>query len=149
MARTFSATAVATGTYYVRVRSLNGTATSGVSNEVQLSTSSGTRTAPPTPPAGFGAQVSGLTMVFSWTASSGSPTTYILEAGSTTGSSNLAVSELGSAATTFSATAGVGTYVRPRAKNSCGAENPAGEGVAAFRTANRGRTHPCDRYPGA
>jgi hypothetical protein len=71
---------------------------------------------------------------FGWTApsaavSSNGPTTYILEAGSGTGLSNLANVDLGGTGTTF-ATSGVGAgtyYVRVKAKNLCGASTASNE----------------------
>jgi len=53
---------------------------------------------------------------------------YIIEAGSVPGLSNLVVSDTGGAATTFIATAGAGTYyVRMRTKNACGTSAPSNE----------------------
>ena len=65
---------------------------------------------------------SGGTVTFTWGPSSGGPTTYIIEAGSTAGATNLANADLGSTATSYTAFGvGRGTYfVRLRARNGCG-----------------------------
>jgi hypothetical protein len=73
---------------------------------------------------------------FAWTAASGSPVSYIVEAGAQPGLSNLANSDLGNAATSLTAT-GVGAgvyYVRVRARNSCGLGVPSNEVVVAVGT---------------
>jgi hypothetical protein len=125
-ATTFSATGVGSGSYYVRVRATNTAGTSAPSNEALLVVGCSL----PGAPSGLReVSNSGGTVVLSWTAASGSPTSYIVQAGSTFGAANLANSDLGSAATTLTAT-GVGPgqyYVRVRAKNACGTGNPSNE----------------------
>jgi hypothetical protein len=55
---------------------------------------------------------------------------YIIEAGSTSGSSNLVISDTGNAATTLLATTADGTYyVRVRARNTCGVSAASNEVV--------------------
>jgi predicted phage tail protein len=80
--------------------------------------------APPSPPNFTSHAVSGSTVTLNWAVpTGGTPTSYIVEAGSASGLSNLAVANTGSAATTISF-AGVppGTYyVRLRAVNAQGA----------------------------
>jgi len=122
-ATSFIASGVGAGTYFVRVRAVTSAAISAPSNEVTVIVGGG--------PCVFGlpgAPVltltvnSGGTVAFAWTIPPGNPVTYVLEAGSAPGLANLANSNLGSAATTFS-TGGVaaGTYyVRVRARNACG-----------------------------
>src|SRR5262249_3955822 len=82
------------------------------------------------PPTGLTASSSGSNVTLNWSApSSGTPTAYIIEAGSTPGATNLANADLGSAATsaTFNGV-GRGTYyVRLRARNTCGASGPSNE----------------------
>ena len=65
---------------------------------------------------------------FAWNASPDA-TTYLIEAGSTPGAVNVASSNLGSSATSFTATGvGGGTYyVRVRAQNSCGTSGASNE----------------------
>jgi hypothetical protein len=120
-ATSFSAGGVGAGAYYVRVRATNSAGNSGSSNESLLSVGGGC-TAPPVAPTGFALTGnSGGTVSFVWNASANA-TTYIIEAGSTPGTVNLANSNLGSSATTFTANGvGRGTYyVRLRAQNTCG-----------------------------
>ena len=68
------------------------------------------------------------TVSFVWNASPDA-TTYLIEAGSTPGAVNVASSNLGSSATSFTATGvGGGTYyVRVRAQNSCGTSGASNE----------------------
>jgi cellulose 1,4-beta-cellobiosidase len=119
-ATTFSATGVTDGRYYLRVRATNAGGTSPPSNETIMTVGC---TAEPAPPTGLTITLNtGGAVAFRWTAATGGPTTYVLEAGSASGLRDLVVSDLGSTATTFSA-AGVarGTYyLRVRAKNACG-----------------------------
>jgi hypothetical protein len=65
---------------------------------------------------------SGGTVVIAWTAPAESPTSYVVEAGSASGTANLANQDLGSPATSLTATGvGGGAYfVRMRGKNACG-----------------------------
>lgn len=124
----FSASGVAGGTYYLRVRSSNGAGTSGPSNEVQfvISPCAG----PPAPPLDFVAQVNGATVILSWTAAGGSPASYVIEAGSAPGISNLLNTDTGNLATSLTALAGPGTYyVRVRSRNGCGTSTPSTEAV--------------------
>jgi hypothetical protein len=125
----FTAGGVGAGSYYVRVLALNGASqTSAPSNEVLLTVGPGPCTTPG-PPSGLTAAVSVGTVVLTWTGSSGSPTSYVVEAGSSSGLANLANSDLGSAATTYTAIGvGAGTYyVRLRAKGACGISGPSNE----------------------
>jgi hypothetical protein len=122
----YQASGVGAGTYYVRVRSVNAAGTSGPSNEVQLTV--GGCSAAPSAPSALSAQVSGSSVVLFWAASAGSPASYIVEAGSSPGSSDIVVSDTGSLATTLSATAAPATYyVRIRARNACGQSAPSNE----------------------
>ena len=121
-ATTYSASGVAAGTYYVRVRAVSGSSVSAASNEAILVVTGGSCVTPGAPGSLSLTANSGGTVAFSWTAASGAPTTYIFEAGSATGLTNLANTDLRSVATSFSTT-GVspGTYyVRVRGRNACG-----------------------------
>ena len=94
---TLSAPNVPAGSYYVRVRATNGSGTSAPSNEVLLVVGGGGCTTAPGAPSGLTVAFnSGGTVVLSWNAASGSPSTYIVEAGSTPGSTDLVNSDLDS-----------------------------------------------------
>jgi hypothetical protein len=128
-ATSFSAGGVGNGTYYIRVRASNAAGLSSPSNEARLVVGPGTCIGPPAPPTGFAITGnSGGTVSFQWNASAGA-TSYVIEAGSIPGASNLANSDLGSSATSFTAPGvGRGTYfVRLRAKNLCGVSAPSNE----------------------
>jgi hypothetical protein len=115
----FVAPGVPNGTYFVRVRSRNAVGTSGPSNEITISGSTGCPL--PSAPGSFAASAAGLIASFQWAAASGNPTSYVLEAGSSSGSANLASVDLG-LTTQFSSPAPAGTYfLRVRARNGCGA----------------------------
>lgn len=86
--------------------------------------------APPAAPNGLAA-FSGLagTVSLSWDAPFGHPSSYTLEAGSRFGATDLANSDLGSAATTrtLRGVAPATYYMRVRAKNACGISSPSNE----------------------
>jgi hypothetical protein len=77
---------------------------------------------------------SGGTLSFAWNVSADA-TTYVIEAGSTPGAVNLASSNLGSTATSFTATnVGAGVYyVRLRAQNACGTSGASNEVTLVVR----------------
>jgi len=109
--------------YFLRVRATNAAGSSSPSAEVMIVV--GGVAAPPPAPNFTSHTVSGSTVTLNWTAGiGGTPaTSYIVEAGSALGLSNLAVANTGNTATTASF-AGVppGTYyVRLRAVNAQGA----------------------------
>lgn len=134
-ATTFTATSVPSGTYYVRVKATSAGGSSGASNEVSFRVGTGPCTTPPAAPTAFSASVTGTTVVLTWTAPSGTPSAYIIEAGSTPGASNLVVSDTGSTATSLTATAAPGTYyARLRARNACGTSAPSNEIVVVVNT---------------
>jgi hypothetical protein len=115
------------GTYFVRVRARVSGMLTGASNEVTLTVPSGC--ANPAVPTGLTHSVSGTAVTLTWQAASGA-TGYVLEAGSSSGSSNLVSVDTGTASTTFNAAAPAGTYyVRVRARNSCGTSGPSNETV--------------------
>jgi hypothetical protein len=129
-ATTFSASGVGNGTYYVRVRASNSAGISPPSNEAILVLGSTGCTAAPGPPGSLSGSASANgTIVLTWTAAGGAPTSYVIEAGTASGLSNLANSDLGGTALTFIANnIGSGTYyVRVRAKNACGLSGPSNE----------------------
>jgi hypothetical protein len=81
-------------------------------------------------PAGLSFSVTGSTVRLIWSPAA-TATAYVLEAGSFSGGSNLAVFDTGSAVTSFTAGAvGAGTYfVRVRARNPCGTSGGSNETV--------------------
>jgi hypothetical protein len=117
--------------YFVRVKARNGTGTSGPSNEIMVTVGSGPAPcATPGSPLTLGFVVSGSLVTLNWSqpTSGGTPSSYVVEAGSGTGLANLAVFDTGSVATTFMANAPPGTYfVRVRAKNACGTGTTSNE----------------------
>lgn len=85
------------------------------------------RAAVPTAPSNLVAAVSGLAVTLTWTASANAPTQYILQAGFAPGQTAITV-PLSAAQTTFSASAGAGTYyVRVIAVNADGTSAPSNE----------------------
>jgi hypothetical protein len=119
----FSASGVGVGTYYVRVRAQNAGGTSAASNESILVVGPTGCTTAPGAPAGFSSWASGGTMHLTWSApgNSCSPTSYVVQAGSSAGSSDVANVNVG-AGTSYDASgvaAGI-YYVRVRAVNAYG-----------------------------
>jgi len=127
-ATSFSTSGVGAGTYYVRVRATNGSGTSGTSNEATLVVGGGCSGPPPAPSGFANTFKSNGTVSFVWNASA-TATTYIIEAGSIPGATNLANANLGSSATsaTFNGVPNGTYYVRLRAQNACGASGVSNE----------------------
>jgi hypothetical protein len=124
---------VPAGTYFVRVRAKNSAGLSGATNEVVVTVPGGAPCTPGTP-TGLAAIVTGSTVTLTWNAPSGcSPTTYDIEAGSSSGASNLAVILTGNTFTSFVANnVPNGNYfVRVRAGNGSSASAPSNELVLA------------------
>lgn len=135
-ATTFTASGIGSGIYYVRVRATNSLGASGPSNEAILIVGGSGCTVPPGIPGGLTlTQNSGGSVAFTWSGASGGPGTYVLEAGSAPGLSNLAVVDLGGTGTAF-ATSGVAAgvyYVRVKAANACGTSGASNEVVVAVQ----------------
>jgi predicted phage tail protein len=114
------------GVYFIRVRAKRGSLISVPSNEVSFGVGTGGCIMPPPAPTAHAASPSGLSVTLSWNPSVGA-TTYVLEAGSGAGQSNLFNANVGSA-TTLSSPAPAGTYfTRVRAVNACGTSAPSNE----------------------
>lgn len=136
-ATTFLATGVGAGTYFVRVRAINSAGTGPASNEVRLTVAGahGPCSGAPGAPGGLSASVTGSTVILAWNGSAGLPTSYMVEAGASAGSSDLAIFDTASTSPTLRATGvGRGTYfVRVRARNACGVSAPSNEVPVSVR----------------
>jgi len=130
----YAASGVGNGVYYVRVRAINSAGISPASNEAVLIVGNGC-VGPPGAPGSLVGSSSGSTVTLGWSPAAGAPTTYIVEAGSAPGLSNLANSDLGSAVPSLVApNVGRGTYyVRVRGKNTCGVGAPSNEVIVIVR----------------
>ena len=110
------------GHYYLRARAGNACGLGPVSNEVVLDVPSGCGV--PTAPGSFRSSVSGRTVTLAWDAA-GSASSYMLEAGSAAGMSNLVVSNVGGV-TSIAGGVPPGVYfVRVRGVSGCGQPGPA------------------------
>jgi hypothetical protein len=119
--RSFVFEGVPNGFYFLRVRSRTAGGVSVPSAEVMINV--GNVPAPPSPPQSFTHSRTGSTVTFSWVAPIlGTPTSYVLEAGTATGLANITTFDTGSAGTTFVvASVPPGTYyVRLRSRNALG-----------------------------
>ncbi|MBI3492851.1 MAG: fibronectin type III domain-containing protein [Acidobacteria bacterium] len=99
-------------------------------------TVSGGSLSAPDAPSSLIATSSGSSVTLTWTApaSGPAPSEYVIEAGTATGLSNLANTEVGSTPSYVATGIGAGTYfVRVRAKNSCGVGSPSNESVVTVR----------------
>jgi len=131
-ATAFVVAGVPAGTYYVRVGGGNDAGTSAPSNEVVVFVGGVTScSVRPDPPVELRSTVAGSTVTLEWGAAVGSPTSYIVEAGSSAGLANLLVSDTGNTGRVMVASGvGHGTYfVRVRGRNACGVSDPSNEAV--------------------
>jgi len=114
------------GRYFVRVKGI-GTGGAGLaSSEVILDLPA--VAAPPAAPATLTGAVTGGVVTLQWQAAVGNPTTYVVEAGTASGLSNLAVFATGHLDTRLAAAPPPGTYVvRVRAANAFGMSGPSNE----------------------
>jgi predicted phage tail protein len=130
VATTLSAPGVPDGTYHLRVRAANAAGVSPPSNEAQVIV--GAPVVVPSAPTGLTYIRAGSTVTLNWltpTGGGGTPTSYILEAGSAPGLSDIASVSTGNTATAITASAVPnGTYyVRVRASNAAGLSGPSNE----------------------
>lgn len=127
-AKSLTVTQVPAGTYFVRVRGRTFDGVTGpVSNEVILTVAGSVPTActsAPGAPTGLNGATNGSEVNLAWSAPAGAcaATSYVLEAGSAAGLSDLASFNTGSTATQYAASGvAAGTYyVRVRAANAVG-----------------------------
>jgi hypothetical protein len=121
--------AVPAGVYYLRVRAGNAEGLSAASTEVSVSVPGGPCTTPPDAPTNFSAAVSGSIVTLTWQpAPTGcAATTYVVQAGSAAGFSDIAILNVGTT-TTLSVSAPPGTYfARVVAVNAFGSSVPSRE----------------------
>ena len=116
---------VPVGTYFVRIRARNGNTLSAPSNEITIVVGGPPPCAGlPGAPSGLAASVTGSTVRLTWAAPATGcpPTTYQIEAGSSSGASNFGAFPTGSTNTSFTINnAPAGTYyLRLRAVTSAG-----------------------------
>jgi predicted phage tail protein len=137
---------VPNGIYYARVRAVNADGASSTSNEVVVVVPGGTGgcSSPPNAPGNLSSNVSGNAVTLTWAAPAAgcAPTGYVVQAGSASGLSNLAVINLGNVST-LSASAPPGTYyVRVIALNAFGGSAASNEIVVTVGS-------PCTAAPAA
>ncbi len=116
------------GTYFVRVRGVNGFGAGAASNEVVLTVGGPTSPSVPGAPALTGS-VSNTTVALAWTPSAvgGIPTSYVLEAGTAPATSNVFSANVGSG-TQLTATVTAGTYyIRVRGVAAAGVGTASNE----------------------
>lgn len=112
-------------TFFIRVRAANAAGVSLPSSEIVLALG-----ALPGAPTGLTASATGSNVALTWTAATGPVVSYVIEAGSATGLSDVANFNTGTSATTFSGSGVIaGTYfIRVRAA-SAGGVGPASNEV--------------------
>jgi hypothetical protein len=126
---TFQVPGVPPGTYYVRVKAVNAHGTSTGSNEVRLVVGAG-GVGLPDPPTNVQAFMAGDKITVTWNAvigSGGPATSYVVEAGSSSGASNLAAVTATGASFTFSPVPNGFYFLRVRARNAGGVSQPSAE----------------------
>jgi hypothetical protein len=111
---------VPNGTYFVRVHAITGTTESAASNEVRVDVGPGGTCQVPAASANLTFTRTGSLVTLTWTVVTNA-TSYVVEAGSSSGASNIVIIDTGNAVTQLTATAPPGTYfVRVRGKSVCG-----------------------------
>ena len=115
------------GTYFVRMRAANTVGVSAPSNQLSVTVASAAActTAPPAPTSIL-AQSGGLLVALSWPASAGA-TTYLLDAGTASGATDVGTASVGNVTTYQGVGAAGGYFVRVRAANACGVSAPSSE----------------------
>jgi predicted phage tail protein len=131
-ATSYTAAGVGAGTYFVRVRAVNGVGPSAASNEIMVVVNP--ICVAPGSPGNLIAVVAGSTVTLTWNGGTNA-SSYVLEAGTASGQTNVVVADLGSPSTTVTASGvAVGRYfVRLRSTNACGTSGPSNEAVVDVR----------------
>lgn len=125
-------TTVPPGTYFARLRARRGGVLGAATPDVTFTVGTPACSAPPAAPAGHAAASGGTALDLAWGSSPGA-TSYVLEAGTASGTADLVVANLGSRLS-FQVNAPARAYfTRVRALNACGASPPSNE--AAFTVA--------------
>lgn len=122
-ALSFSAAGIPAGTYYLRVRAVTPLGTSAPTDDLVLTVGGGAGcTSPPPPPLGPLVEIDGSTISMFWFPTTGSaPSSYVLQAGSGHGLSNLANLDVGNVQTLVVPGVPPGIYfIRVAARNACG-----------------------------
>lgn len=120
---------VAPGTYYARVRAEFDGIVGGTSNEIVVTVGPPPACgAAPTAPTGLAATVVGSSVTLRWSASRGAARSYLLEAGTAPGASNVGSVNVGNTSAFTAPNVPQGTYYgRLRAINACGTSGPSNE----------------------
>jgi murein DD-endopeptidase MepM/ murein hydrolase activator NlpD len=132
----FTAANVPAGIYYVRVSAIDIEGQGPPSNEVTVSVlgSGGGGCQPPAAPTDLTTLVNGPFVTLAWAPLSENDITYVVEAGSQQGASD--VGRFGVSVSTLTASGPDGTYyVRVRGRNSCGVGPASQDKVVTLRTA--------------
>jgi hypothetical protein len=130
----FHASGIGAGVYYVRVRAVTAAGPSGASNEATLVVGDGSACGALSAPSQLVASVAGSAVTLTWGAAGGRPSSYVLEAGSRSGGTDIVVTDVGGATSMTATNVGAGTYfVRVRAKNGCGTGAPSNEVAVIVR----------------
>jgi len=135
MASSYTAAPVGPGRYYVRVRAENAYGIGPASDEIEvLVAPNGTGGTAPEPPAEVIGWMSGARLTLTWNppwnppwSPSGTNTSYVVEAGSATGATNIASITVGQAALTYLPVPNGFYFVRVRAMNAAGISPPSSE----------------------
>jgi 5-hydroxyisourate hydrolase-like protein (transthyretin family) len=124
----FTVPGVPPGTYYVRIKAVNAHGASAASNEVRLVVGAG-GTGLPDAPTGLTAFMAGDRITITWTAAlGGGPASgYVVEAGSSSGASNIASLNVPGRSFVFSPVPNGFYFLRVRARNAAGVSLPSTE----------------------
>jgi hypothetical protein len=114
------------GTYFTRIRGVNASGVGAASSEMIVTVPASAT--PPNAPGTLTASVAGGVVTLQWGAAAGNATTYVVEAGTASGLTNIGAFATGHLDTQFTTAAPAGTYfVRVRAANAFGASAPSNE----------------------